>query len=46
MGTLEFVRRMTPKGNLDALEKAYLATIKCVVVDEEFKQVAKEQTEN
>ena len=42
--TLEFVQRMTPKGNTDALDKAYLATMKCTVVNKAFKQVAEEHT--
>ena len=42
MGTLEFVQRMTPRATPDALDKAYLATIKCNVVNKAFKQVAEE----
>ena len=33
-----------PRATLDALDKAYLATMKCVVVNKAFKQVAEEQT--
>ena len=38
--TLELCRRAT----LDALHKAYLTTMKCVVVNKGFKKVAEEQT--
>ena len=33
-----------PRATLDALDKAYLATMKCVVVNKAFKQEAEEQT--
>ena len=35
---------MTPRATLDALNKACLATMKCVVVNKASKQVAEEQT--
>ena len=35
---------LPPRATLDALHKAYLATMKCVVVNKVFKQVAEEQT--
>ena len=44
MRTLEFVQRMTPRAIPHALDKAYLATMKCIVVNKAFKQVAEEQT--
>ena len=46
VGTLQFVQRMTPKGSLDkaALDKVYLATTKCVIVNKALKQAAEEQT--
>ena len=34
----------TPKATSNALDKAYLATMKCVVVCKAFKKVAEEQT--
>ena len=43
MGTLEFAQ-WPPRATLDALDKAYLATMKRVVVNKAFKQVAEEQT--
>ena len=33
-----------PKATSNALDKAYLATMKCVVVSKAFKKVAEEQT--
>ena len=33
-----------PRATLYALDKAYLATIKCIVVNKAFKQVAEEHT--
>ena len=42
--TLEFVQRITPKATSNSLDKAYLATMKCVVVSKAFKKVAEEQT--
>ena len=42
--TLEFVQRMTPRTTLDTLDNAYLATMKCVVVNKASKQVAEKQT--
>ena len=33
-----------PKATANALDKAYLATMKCVVVSKTFKKVAEEQT--
>ena len=44
VGSLEFVQRITPKGNIKCLDKAYLAMMKCVVVSKSFKKVAEEQT--
>ena len=44
MGTLKFVQRMTPRATLDALDKAYLATMKCAVANKAFKQAAENQT--
>ena len=41
---MEFVQRMTPRATLDALDKAYLETMKCDVVNKAFKQVAEKQT--
>ena len=44
--TLEFwelwnlCEELPPRATLDALHKAYLATMKCVVVNKAFKQVA------
>ena len=35
---------LLPRATLDTLHKAYLATMKCVVVNKAFKQVAEEQT--
>ena len=33
-----------PRATPDALDKAYLATMKCIVVNKAFKQVAEEHT--
>ena len=45
VGTLEFVQRITPKGNIKCFRQgAYLATMKCVVVSKAFKKVGEEQT--
>ena len=33
-----------PRSTPDALDKAYLKTIKCIVVNKAFKQVAEEHT--
>ena len=33
-----------PRTTLDALDKAYLATMKCVVVNKAFRRVTEEQT--
>ena len=37
-------KELTPRATLDALDKAYLATMKSVVVNKAFKQVAEDQT--
>ena len=44
VGTLEFVQRITPKGNINALERAYLATMKYVVVSKACRKMAEELT--
>ena len=38
------LKEWPPRATLDALDMAYLATVKCVIVNKAFKQVAEEQT--
>ena len=38
------VKESLPKATSNALDKAYLATMKCVVVSKAFKKVSEEQT--
>ena len=44
VGTLEFVQRITPKGNIKCFTMAYVAMMKYVVVSMAFKKVDEEQT--
>ena len=37
-------KELPPRATPDALDKAYLATMKCIVVNKAFKQVDEEQT--
>ena len=44
MGTWNLFKESLPKATSNASDKAYLATMKCVVVTKAFKKVAEEQT--
>ena len=44
VGTLEFVKKSLQEAASNALNKAYLAKMKCVVVSKAFKNASEEQT--